>query len=263
MTNRILPLLVANWKANLPPGEEVLLAEKIANDAGRRGLLPGSLMIAPSALGLVPVASLLQRVHASLQIGLVAQDVSAQEAGAHTGETPATHLLGIAGAVIVGHSERRALGETGELIGRKVAFAIAAGLRPIICVGDTAREATIEQRVAEVREQWERVMVSAGQVGCNLGEIIQAETVVAYEPVWAIGSGESADPQLAGRMATAIREGSSEEMQVLYGGSVRAPQAADFFVGEGRSQIDGLLVGGASLSSEHLLDIAAALGSAT
>ncbi|MFM8997358.1 MAG: triose-phosphate isomerase, partial [Candidatus Limnocylindrus sp.] len=110
MTNRIPPLLVANWKANLPPGKEVLLAEKIANDAGRRGLLPGSLMIAPSALGLVPVASLLQRVHASLQIGLVAQDVSTREVGAHTGETPAAHLLGIAEAVIIGHSERRVLG---------------------------------------------------------------------------------------------------------------------------------------------------------
>lgn len=262
MTNRALPLLVANWKANLPPGEEVRLAGVIANDARRRGLLPGSLMIAPSAPGLVPVASLLQREHASLQIGVAAQDVSALEPGAYTGETPATHLLGIASAAIIGHSERRTLGETGAQIGRKVARAVAAGLRPIICVGDTAREATTGQRYAEVRAQWDELAGSAAQAGCSLTALLEVGALVAYEPVWAIGSGASADPELAGGMAAAIREGSSEQVQILYGGSVRASHAAPFLAGAGASRLDGLLVGGASLSSESLLDIAAALGSA-
>ena len=262
MTKPALPLLVANWKANLSPGEEVLLAGAIASDAQRRGLLPGSLMVAPSALGLVPVASLLQREHASLQIGVAAQDVSALEPGAHTGETPALHLLGIAGAAIIGHSERRTLGETGAQIGRKVAHAVAAGLRPIICVGDTAREATTEQRYAEVRAQWDELAASAAHVGCSLTAILEAGALVAYEPVWAIGSGASADPELAGGMAASIRKGSSDQVQILYGGSVRASHAAPFFAGAGESRLDGLLVGGASLSSESLLDIAAALGSA-
>jgi triosephosphate isomerase len=263
MMNHTLPLLVANWKANLPPGEEVLLAEEIAKDAQRRGVLPGSLMIAPSTLGLVPVASLLQREHASLQIGVAAQDVSALEAGAYTGEAPATHLLGIAGAVILGHSERRNLGETSALIGRKVARAVAVGLRPIICVGDTAREATTEQRYAEVRVQWDELMGSAAQAGCSLTALLEVGALVAYEPVWAIGSGATADPELAGRMAAAIRERSSDQIQILYGGSVRASHAAPFFAGVGTSRMDGLLVGGASLSSETFLDIAVALGSAS
>lgn len=262
MTNRRLPLLVANWKANLPPGEEVRLAGEIAKSARRREVSPGSLMIAPSALSLVPVASLLQREHASLQIDVVAQDVSALEAGAFTGEAPATHLLGIASAVILGHSERRNLGDTSALIGRKVARAVAAGLRPIICVGDTAREAATEQRYAEVRVQWDELMVSAAQAGCSLTALLEVGALVAYEPVWAIGSGASADPALAGGMAAAIREGSSDQVQVLYGGSVRASHAAPFFAGAGAFRLDGLLVGGASLSSESLLDIAAALGSA-
>jgi triosephosphate isomerase (TIM) len=263
MTNRALPLLVANWKANLPPGEEVALAGAIANEARRRGLLPGTLMIAPSSLGLVPVASLLQREHASLQIGVAAQDASELEPGAHTGETPVTHLLGIAGAVILGHSERRNLGETGAQIGRKIARTVAVGLRPIICVGDTAREATTEQRYAEVRAQWDELMGSATKSGCSLTALLEAGALVAYEPVWAIGSGASADPELAGGMAAAIREGSSDHVQILYGGSVRASHAAPFFAGAGPSRMDGLLVGGASLSSESLLDIAAALGSAS
>lgn len=262
MTNPAHPLLVANWKANLPPGEEVLLAGEIANHARLRGLLAGSLMIAPSALGLVPVASLLQREHAALQIGVAAQDVSALEPGAYTGETPATHLLGIVGAVILGHSERRNLGESSGQIGRKVARVVAAGLRPIICVGDTSYEATPEQRYAEVRAQWDELMTSATQAGCSLSAMLEAGVLIAYEPVWAIGSGASANPELARGMAAAIRQGSSDQAQILYGGSVRASHAAAFFAGAGASRIDGLLVGGASLSSESLLDIAAALGSA-
>jgi triosephosphate isomerase len=262
MTNRAVPLLVANWKANLAPAEEVALAAEIANEATRRGAKPGSLMIAPSTLGLVPVASLLAREHGPLQIGVAAQDVSALEPGAQTGEGPALHLLGIAGAVILGHSERRALGESGALIGRKVARAVAAGLSPIICVGDSAREATTEQRCDEVRAQWEELMGSAAQSGCSLTARIQAGAFVAYEPVWAIGSGASADPELAGCMAAALRECSSDEMQILYGGSVRAAHAAPFFAGGGASRMDGLLVGGASLSSESLLDISTALGTA-
>lgn len=262
MTNRAVPLLVANWKANLAPAEEVALAGEIATEATRRGATPGSLMIAPSTLGLVPVASLLAREHGPLQIGVAAQDVSALEPGAQTGEGPALHLLGIAGAAILGHSERRNLGESGALIGRKVARAVAAGLTPIICVGDSVREATIEQRCDEVRSQWEELMTSAAQSGCSLTALMEAGAFIAYEPVWAIGSGATADPELSARMATALRRCSSEEMRILYGGSVRAAHAAPFFAGRGASRMDGLLVGGASLSSESLLDISTALGTA-
>ncbi|MEY3494806.1 MAG: hypothetical protein RI921_166 [Chloroflexota bacterium] len=262
MTNRTTPILVANWKANLAPAEEVALAGEIANEATRREVQPGSLVIAPSTLGLVPVASLLAREHGSLLIGIAAQDVSALEPGAQTGESPAPHLVGIASAVILGHSERRDIGESDALIGKKVARAVAVGLSPIICVGDRAREATTEQRCDEVRAQWEALVASAAQSGCSIAAIVEAGAFVAYEPVWAIGSGESADPELAARVAAALRGIISEEIKILYGGSVRAAHAASFFAGEGASRMDGLLVGGASLSSKSLLDISAALGTA-
>jgi triosephosphate isomerase len=260
MTNRDTPLLVANWKANLAPAEEVALAGQIATEATRRETRPGSLMIAPSTLGAVPVASLLAREHGSLQIGIAAQDVSALEPGAHTGEGPAPHLLGIAGAVILGHSERRDLGETGALIGKKVARAVAAGLSPIVCVGDRDREATTEQRCDEVRAQWHELMESAAQSGSSLAALIDVGVFIAYEPVWAIGSGDAADPELAGRVAAALRGFITDEVKVLYGGSVRAERASSFFAGGGAARLDGLLVGGASLSSESLLDISTALG---
>lgn len=262
MSNRAVPLLIANWKANLAPAEEVALAGDIATESKRREVTPGSLMIAPSTLGLVPVASLLAREHGELQIGVAAQDVSALAPGAQTGEGPAIHLLGIAGAAILGHSERRILGESGALIGKKVARVVAAGLTPIICVGDSAREATIEQRCDEVCAQWEALMVSAAQSGCSLSALMETGACIAYEPVWAIGSGVAADPELAGRVATALRRSSSDEMRILYGGSVRAEHAAPFFSESGASRLDGLLVGGASLSSTSLLDISTALGTA-
>ena len=263
MKSHSLPLLVANWKANLPPGEEVLLAGAIARDAERRRATPGSLMIAPSALGLVPVASLLRREHPTLEIEVAAQDVSDTGPGAHTGETPATHLSGIACAAIVGHSERRMRGETSAIVGRKVAQVVAAGLSPIICIGDTSREASTEERFAEVRGQWEAVLESADRSGCGLRALLDVGTFVAYEPVWAIGSGAPADAELAGQMAAEIRTWSSDQMKVLYGGSVHAGNAATLFAAAGPNRLEGLLVGGASLSSERLLDIAAALGTAT
>lgn len=257
------PILVANWKANLSPGEEVLLAGEIARDALRRKARPGSLVIAPSTLGLVPVASLLQREHGSARIEVAAQDVSGIGPGPFTGEVPASHLVGIASAVIVGHSERRALGETDALVGTKVARAVAAGLTPIVCVGDRAREATTDQRCAEVREQWSKVIESAERGGCDLSSLLDAGALVAYEPLWAIGSGASADPAIAWSVAASLRAASSEHLQVLYGGSVRAAHAGAFFVAAGTSSLDGLLVGGASLSSHDLLEIAVALGTAT
>lgn len=263
MKQRSTPLLVANWKANLPPGEEVALAGEVAREAMRRRLKSGSLMIAPSALGLVPVASLLAREHPSLEIGVVAQDVSAHGPGAFTGEFPAIHLAGVAVAAIIGHSERRNLGESNALVGKKIAQAVAAGITPIICVGDSQRDATAEQRCSEVILQWEESLVAAAGMGCSLANLIDLGAYAAYEPVWAIGSGQPADAELAGQIAAAIRGKSSDRIQVLYGGSVRAEHGSSFLAGTGGSRIDGLLVGGASLTSDSLFDIAAALGLAT
>ncbi len=260
MLNLVPPLLVANWKANLSPGEEVALAAAIAVDATSRALKAGSLMIAPSHLGLVPVASLLRREHAALNVKIAAQDCSDRTSGAHTGELPATHLVGVADAVILGHSERRQRGETGALIGLKVARCVAAGLTPIVCVGDTALEATVNQRSSEVLGQWREVVASAARSGCSEAALSGAGVIVAYEPVWGIGSDRAAEPELVRAIASALRGASGDQLRVLYGGSVDAQLAERFFHGVAAERIDGLLIGGASLTSERLLGIAAALG---
>ena len=161
MNDAAQPLLIANWKANLAPGEEVALAAQIATLGATRRLSPGSLMIAPSMVGLVAVASLLRREHDALKLGIAAQDCSSDLAGAATGEIPASHLLGAADAVILGHSERRARGESGSLIGAKLARCVAAGIRPILCLGDADPKATESERCALVVRQWREVLAGA------------------------------------------------------------------------------------------------------
>ena len=255
------PLLIANWKANLPPGEEVALATQIARGGAERNLLPGTLMIAPSALGLVAVASLLRREHAELGVLIAAQDTSASLAGAETGELPAAHLAGIADAVILGHSERRARGEDGERIGAKVARCIESGLLPIVCLGDARSEVTADQRHAEIVRQWHEVLAGAAIFNVHLSDLLSADVVIAYEPVWAIGSGRSADPGAAAEVAAALRlDANAPTLRILYGGSVDAESAAVLTNNRGEGSLNGLLVGGASLDAARLLSIAAAVG---
>ncbi len=264
MSNATQPLLIANWKANLAPGEEVALATQIATQATARRLSPGSLMIAPSTVGLVAVASLLRREYAALNIGIATQDCSSDLAGAATGELPATHLVGIADAVILGHSERRARGESGDLIGAKAARCVAAGITPIICVGDADPKATESERSAVVVQQWREVLAGAAALGCDAAAILGAGVIVAYEPVWAIGSGQAASPAVAVAVASALRsDAASSSLRVLYGGSVDGGSAAGFLAAAGAGSINGLLIGGASLQADRLLDIAAASGVAS
>ncbi|MFM8279942.1 MAG: triose-phosphate isomerase family protein [Candidatus Limnocylindrus sp.] len=262
------PLIIANWKANLSPGEEVERARSIAQIAVERGLsafngidIP-TLAIAPSAVGLVPVASLLQREFGSLAIGVAAQDCSAEGIGAHTGELVATNLVGIAASVIIGHSERRAAGDTDNSIGRKIAHAAAAGLRPILCVGDATQSAAIEARVPMVVAQFGRATMQAAAAGWPLDRLVGAGLIVAYEPLWAIGSHTPATPMDAMAVARGIRAAvHGHAIPVLYGGSVDAGNAATWF-DETRAEADGalngLLVGGASLDPRELLDIVGA-----
>lgn len=254
------PLIVANWKANLPAGEEVALAGRIATSlpADQRA----EIVIAPSSLGLVSVTSLLRREHATLGISTAAQDCSVEEVGAHTGEEPAAHLVGIAASVIVGHSERRReRGESDALVGRKLARVVLAGLRPILCVGDDLRGADTRERAPYLVSQWRGASAGAAELGVDVSTLLAAGLVVAYEPIWAIGSGVPATAQEARHVARTLREAIGADLPVLYGGSVDAVGASSFLAREPAAheeRLDGLLVGGASLDATTFASIVVA-----
>lgn len=255
--------IIANWKANLPPSEEVALAKQIAegvggalgSDAGRSRL---RVLLAPSTLGLVPVASLLRREYPQSGIDVAAQDASISSSGAFTGEIPANHLAGIAPAVIVGHSERRRdHGESGEVVGAKLARVVAAGLAPVLCLGDDLPGAETSARVDFVQAQCAEAFTAAANAGCSSAQLFAAGLVIAYEPIWAIGTGKPASVEIAEAIASGLRSAlHRDELPVLYGGSVDATSAPTWLGTRSvRTGLDGLLVGGASLSADRFVAI--------
>jgi triosephosphate isomerase len=188
-----------------------------------------------------------------LQLGLGAQDLSAHDSGAHTGEISGAFLAKLdIRYVIVGHSERRTMhGETDAVVGSKVAAAHRNGLVPVLCVGETA---------ADLEEHGPSA-VPVAQLRAAVADLPRdAEIVVAYEPVWAIGSGKAATAEQAEQVCAALREALSEERgtesaaatRILYGGSVKSTNIAAFMR---EPDVDGALVGGASLDIEEFASI--------
>jgi triosephosphate isomerase (TIM) len=207
-------------------------------------------LVFPPYVYLPEVARLLSRS----AVGLGAQDVSAEGQGAYTGEVSVAMLLDVGCThVLVGHSERRALyGETDEVVARKFAAAVGRGLTPILCVGEQLAERDAGQTHAVVARQLDAVLAVSGAAGLS-------RALVAYEPVWAIGTGRTATPQQAQDVHAFIRGrvGSHDAsiaagLRVLYGGSVKASNAAELF---GMPDVDGGLIGGASLKAEEFLAI--------
>lgn len=205
----------------------------------------------------------LERMGAALAdtpVAVGAENLAAEvEPGAFTGEVSGAMLADVGCShVIVGHSERRALyGETDVIVARKVVAAAAAGLRPILCVGETLEQRDAGQAETVLRRQLQAVMDA-----CD--EQTLAALTIAYEPVWAIGTGRSATPAQAQAMHAYIRQQIaaknarlSRSMRLLYGGSVKPDNAADLFAGD---DVDGALVGGASLQAASFMDIARAVG---
>lgn len=193
------------------------------------------------------------RALSGARISLGAQNVSAFDAGAYTGEVSPSMLVDLGcGWVIVGHSERRSLyGETDEVVVAKLRAALAVGLKPILCVGETLAQ----------RERGEAEIVVGSQVAsvvAALGAKAVADLVVAYEPVWAIGTGRVASPDQAQAMHRFIRDRleaagvAAAGVRILYGGSVSAETASSLFV---QPDIDGGLVGGASLVAAAFSEI--------
>ncbi len=241
-----MPFIVGNWKMNLEEWAAVELAGSIA-----AGLPDGApdVAICPPFPWLVPVSAVLE----GSRVGLGAQDCSAERSGAYTGQVSATMLNGLCQFVIVGHSERRRdCCESNELVGRKAAAAIDAGIVPIVCAGESENVRKAGNAVPWVQEQVSAVIDRVGTERLD-------RLVIAYEPIWAIGTGQSASPGDAEEIASAIRQqlaganaDAARAIRILYGGSATPENAADFL----RSpNVDGLLVGGACLKSDSFLRI--------
>ncbi len=240
-------MVAGNWKLNGSSQGAKALVDGIL--AGLDDTIPAQIVICPPFVYLQQSREMLQ----SSDVGLGAQNVCAEDKGAFTGEVsaPMLHDVGCH-YVIVGHSERRSLYyETDELVGRKFESAVNAGLVPILCVGEslTEREKGITETV--VGRQLKAVIDQVGAI-----QVSQA--VIAYEPVWAIGTGLTASPEQAQAVHAYIRKelhmagGAADETRLLYGGSVKPENAADLFA---MPDIDGGLIGGASLDAESFLAI--------
>ena len=243
-TASLRPLMAGNWKMNpVDPGTALALAEAAAQAAAAHPAV--DVAVFPPFPWLREVAAVLE----GTPVALGAQDCHWEQSGPFTGEVSPRMLSGWCRSVIVGHSERRQLGETDEMVARKVAAALAAGLEAVICVGERDEEnragLTLEVVTSQVR--W-------ALTGCVADD--SPRLAVAYEPVWAIGTGRNADPEHAfGAMAAvrrqaaeALGEGAAARVRVLYGGSVTAANAAAYVE---LPNCDGCLVGGASLRAEE------------
>jgi triosephosphate isomerase len=247
-------LVAGNWKMNGSKAANAALIDGILADMPQSGTV--RLVVCPPYPYLHELAMRLE----GTELALGAQNVSQHAAGAYTGEVCATMLRDIGCVyVIVGHSERRAMmGESSGIVAAKFVAALAAGLTPILCVGETLEEREADRTESVIDEQLNAVLDSAG---------IEAfeSAVIAYEPVWAIGTGRVATPEQAQevhghiRSALNLRSGKvAAEIQILYGGSVKGENAAGLFT---MPDIDGGLIGGASLKSDDFLAIADAAAS--
>ncbi len=238
------PLIAGNWKMNLTLQEAIDLAAALKSNVG--SLEDVGVLVCPPFVYLAAVGQVLK----GSPIKLGAQDMYFQEQGAFTGEISGGMLKEVAcESVILGHSERRhILGEDDALINRKVGSAIQQGLHPILCVGEL-----LEQREEGSTEKVLTTQVEKGLAGLSADEF--RRVTVAYEPVWAIGTGRTATPEQAQEAQALIRSlveklsdrNCAQSMMILYGGSVKPDNIAEL---AGQPDIDGALVGGASLKAD-------------
>ncbi|MHA7986466.1 triose-phosphate isomerase [Rathayibacter sp. CAU 1779] len=249
-----VPLIAGNWKMNFDHLQAIAFVQKLAWSLKDAHHDFGAVEVAvfPPFTDLRSVQTLVSAD--KLQIAYGAQDVSQHASGAFTGEIAAPFLAQLDCAyVIIGHSERRTLhGETDEIVAAKTAAAIGAGVVPLICVGETAEDLETHGASAVPVAQLKVALVSIPK---------GSDFVVAYEPVWAIGSGQAATPEQAQQVAKALRDTIAEHLgdeaagatRILYGGSVKADNIAGFMR---QADVDGALVGGASLDVEGFSAIA-------
>jgi triosephosphate isomerase len=244
-------LIAGNWKMHKTvPEAEQLIQALLPRVSSLDGV---EIAICPPYTALAPMVDSAR----GSRVAVFAQNMHESEQGAFTGEVSASMLvdLGVAG-VIVGHSERRAFfGETDSRLAQKLPAALAAGLVPILCVGESEAQRAAGETEAHVRAQLEADLAA-------IEPSRYAEVVIAYEPIWAIGTGRVATPEQAQEAVSFIRQvlaetspAGADEVRLLYGGSVTADNAKELLA---LDDVDGALVGGASLSAESFAAICAA-----
>ncbi|MFI7023418.1 MULTISPECIES: triose-phosphate isomerase [unclassified Micromonospora] len=247
------PLMAGNWKMNLNHLEANLLVQKLAASLNEKQLTDVETVVLPPFTDLRTVQTVVEGD--KLLIGYGAQDLSAHASGAYTGEIAGSMLAKLGCTyVVIGHSERRAYhDEDDALVNAKVQAALANGLTPILCVGEGL----------DVREQGGHVAHCADQLDAALKGLTAEQVtkvVVAYEPVWAIGTGKTATPEDAQEVCGAVRsrlaetfdQATADQVRVLYGGSVKSSNVAAIMA---QPDVDGALVGGASLDAEEFAKI--------
>ena len=237
-------LIVGNWKMNLTVHEASLYVHKLASAVKNHRNV--EVVLAPSMLGLQSLSLQVER----RQFKLAAQNLYWRDEGAFTGEVSAHQLRGLVEYALIGHSERRHIfGEHDKDVRAKVQAAVRHGITPILCVGETAHERATGETAGVLHDQ-----IVGGLANLTADEV--SELVVAYEPVWAIGTGDNAVPADVEAAIKLIRrqiehlygKTVAATVRVLYGGSVNAANANSYLMAEG---VDGLLVGGASLKAEE------------
>jgi triosephosphate isomerase len=265
------PLIAGNWKMNLTHLEAIGMVQKLAFSLKEPELEAAEVVVLPPFTALRSVQTLVNGD--KLEIGYGAQDLSVQDSGAYTGEVSGAMLAALACRyVVVGHSERRALhGEDDAVVAGKVQAALRHGLVPILCVGEGLEVRRAGEHVAHCTAQLDAALegltaeqltgsgagteaVGGGGSGSGGG------VVIAYEPVWAIGTGEVATPEDAQEVCGALRSRLAERfgaetagvVRILYGGSVKAANTAGILAGP---DVDGALVGGASLDADEFAQI--------
>lgn len=247
------PMVAGNWKMNGDNASNSALVAGIGKGLKEQPLPSVDVMVSPPYLYLSSVSDAIRADAPAVQLG--AQNVADNDSGAFTGEVAAPMLSDIGCQwAIIGHSERRTIyGESNQAVAEKTTRAMAAGLGVVICVGETAQE-----RKSGVTEKVLGEQIDAVTAALQ-AQNDASQAVIAYEPVWAIGTGETATPQMAQDAHAFIRDrmrannvAGADQIRILYGGSVKPGNAAELF---GQPDIDGGLIGGAALAADDFLAI--------
>ncbi len=252
-----VPLIAGNWKMHLNHLEAIQLVQKLSYELAGHDYAATQVSVHPPFTALRSIQTVIDADRLELKLG--AQDCHSEKQGAFTGEISATMLARLDVAyVIVGHSERRAAGESDETVAAKATAVVAEEMLPIICVGETLDERETGRAQEVVGQQLRGSLATLKKVDFE-------KLVVAYEPVWAIGTGATASPQDAQEMCAYVRStvdeqavakrGSGALVRVLYGGSVKSENARSLLV---QPDIDGALVGGVSLDAQQFARIVTA-----